>query len=222
MRASTALRSTLLALTTVASPRDDLQVKTVTRSYGGGVVRQDDRDQRLRINFRGKRGDLVTVISNPFPGSPGCERTSLVRLDKDRVIRQRRSGLWRLPKNGRFTITYRQDCYQAVGNDDTGSGEYRANVQLTKVVPHPLTAGGAPVDLKLDRGYLHAGVAFAVQPDRTPSRPAVDGAAYGAWRHLRHLGLRFVCPGDRAGRVGNRPQPAYAGPEHGADPDRLR
>lgn len=169
MSSRTSRRFAALALTAVAAllpaagatsapSRSDKPVKTVTRAYGGGVVRQDDRDQRLRINFRGKQGDLVTLISDPFPGSPGCERTRLLRRDKDRSVPQQRSGLWRLPTSGRFTITYRQDCYQAVGNDDLGSGKYRSSVQLTRVVPHLLYPGGPAVTLKLSRGYLLAGV----------------------------------------------------------------
>ncbi|MEO5663153.1 MAG: hypothetical protein ABIR39_07705 [Nocardioides sp.] len=166
MRCLSVLLSTSLVLAAAASAvptqaavsDDRPSVKTVSRAYGAGVVRQNDRDQRLRINFRGKQGDLVTLVSSPVSGDPGCERTELWRVDNDRRVQQKVAALWRLPRSGRFTITYRQDCYLSPGMDEPGNGEYLASVQLTKVVPHPLAPGGAPVDLPRERGYLHAAV----------------------------------------------------------------
>lgn len=188
--AATALLAPTLAVSVAAKESASTQgsgerpsVKTATRSYGEGLVYQDDRDQRLRINFRGKQGDLVTLISNPFPGSPGCERTVLWRLDKDRRVKQRVAALWRLPQNGRFAMTYRQDCYQAVGNDAPGTGEYLASVLLTKVVPHALVPGGPAVNLGLDQGYLHAGV-LTLRDERAVRVEAVVPSTYDAFERL--------------------------------------
>lgn len=197
MHSRSVLRSTLLALAATAllapaiaapgvakEPADapateHPSVKTATRSYGQGLVYQDERDQRLRIKFRGKQGDLVTLVSNPFPGSPGCERTTLWRLDKDRRVKQKVAALWRLPRNGRFVMTYRQDCYRAVGNDEPGTGEYTASVLLTKVVPHALVPGGPAVDLGLDQDYLLHGGVLTLRDERPVRVEAVNPSPYG-------------------------------------------
>lgn len=181
MRASTALRSTLLALTTVAAllpaggaasahapdpvsadlassaARAAEPVKTRNRSYGGKVV-QNFRDQRLRIQFRGSKGDLVAARSFPNPAPNGCETTVMRSLENDRLVAQQVSALWRLPKSGRYAMTYSADCFQPVGNDDTGDGSYRSGVRLSKVVTHALTPGGPAVDLPLDNKVLHVAV----------------------------------------------------------------
>ena len=178
---SLALAAAATAVPTQAAPDDDRpSVKTVTRAYGAGVVRQNDHDQRLRINFRGKQGDLVTLVSSPVSGDPGCERTELWRDDKDRRVTQKVAALWRLPRSGRFTMTYRHDCHDSPGMDEPGGEvEYLASVQLTKVVPIPLVPGGAPVNLALSRGYLNAAV--LTLPD---TRAVQVTAAYGVFERL--------------------------------------
>lgn len=181
MKSRSAVRSSLLAIATVAAllpaggaasahatgpvsadkasaaARAAEPVKTANRSYGGKVV-QNSRDQRLRIQFRGSKGDLVAARSFPNPLPNGCETTVMRSLQNGRKVAQQVSALWRLPKSGRYAMTYSQDCYLDVGNDDTGDGTYTSGVRLSKVVTHALTPGGPAVDLPLDNQVLHVAV----------------------------------------------------------------
>ena len=216
MRASAALRPALLVIAATAlvaptltasavgnAPRpseERAKVKTVTRSYGGGTVGQNSPDQWLRINFKGKLGDLVTLTSEPDPGGGSaetCEQTELWRLDKNRRITQRLSGLWRLPKDGKFTMTYRQKCARSTPMDSNEDPRYNASVQLTKVLPHAIVPGGAAVNLPLEKGYLHAAVLTvpvgrAVRVDAPQDDAVLDDGAFG----------RLFVPGSMRRRTG--------------------
>lgn len=130
-------------------------VKTRNRSYGGKVV-QNSRHQRLRIHFRGAKGDLVALRSFPNPAPQGCESAVLRSLEDQTKVVQQVSALWRLPRSARYAVTYRADC--AVSGAEGAVEFYKSGVRLSKVVTHPLVPGGPAVELPVENDVLHVAV----------------------------------------------------------------
>lgn len=156
---SMALAAAATAVPTQAAPDDDRpQVKTVNRSYGGKVV-QNSWEQRLRIRFRGAKGDLVALRSYPDVMDPTCETAVLRRLDSGRKVVQLHADLWRLPASARYVVSYRHECFLNDANDAGPEDlSIRTGIFVSKVVTHELVPGGPAIHLPLDRRALHAAV----------------------------------------------------------------
>ncbi|KRF36648.1 hypothetical protein [Nocardioides sp. Soil805] len=87
-----------------AGPAGAGPVKRVSVAYGDGPVSVDRRGQRVRISFRGRRGDVVSLDTGARDGLTGS-RTRLLR--GDRSLEPTWPFVWRLRGNGVHTFSFR-------------------------------------------------------------------------------------------------------------------
>ena len=123
---TSALSTTVATSASAAAPDQDRRVgvrfgQTVTSASGEAV----------RLVFRGRRGQLVTlrttVSQDEYPDR--CE-SIVLRKGGHRVV-QHAPGLWRLRSTGKFRLDYTQDCKDPY--DKYGS-EYDSHLTLARVV----------------------------------------------------------------------------------------
>ncbi|HET6651916.1 MAG TPA: hypothetical protein VFH10_04675 [Nocardioides sp.] len=121
------------------------------------------RGRRLDLRFEGERGDHVDLVARGH-GPDSCTRTVL-RKD-DRVVRQQRSQLWRLPRTGSYRLLV-VPCW----------GYDLRSADLTRFRLVPLMPDGAREPLDRRRGTVDVAVVDVPSTGRmmvrgwTDSRP---------------------------------------------------
>ncbi len=183
--AGAALVVPTLSVPAEATPatEDGASVKTVNRAYGGKVV-QSSPEQRLRIRFRGDKGDLVALRSFPDVQDPTCETAVLRHLDSGRKVVQLNAALWRLPAGKRYVVSYRHECFRNDANDAQPEDlRMRMGIFVSKVVTHELVPGGPGIDLPVERRHLHAAV-LTLRDPRAVRVEAASQSPYGEWERL--------------------------------------
>ena len=113
--------------------------RTVEVAYGDGPVTQASWDEPIALTFVGKEGDVVAVQSRLWPWPAyACEYVTLTGPSGE--VTQRMSRFWTLPSDGRYTLTYSQDCTLYAGNDPEERRD-EATIQLLKVRIHDARPG---------------------------------------------------------------------------------
>lgn len=145
--------------------------RTVEVAYGAGPVTQATWDEPIDLVFRGKKGDEVSVVSSLRPDY--CDTgEDLVLSGLDGEVPQRESRFYRLPVSGRYTFSYRQDCWDDV-NSEEGALRHSSALQLVKLRMKDAVTG-AKVTVPFQTGYV-AAVRIALERHERPLEiPALE------------------------------------------------
>jgi len=138
--------------------------RTVEVAYGDGPVTQTSWDEPIALVFEGRKGDQVSVVSSLRPD--GCDTgEDIVLTGPGGEVAQPASLFYRLPASGRFTFSYRQDCWDEV-NSEEGSLRHSSALQLVKLRMKDVAAGER-VKIPFQQGYV-AAVRITLQSHERP------------------------------------------------------
>ena len=127
--------------------------RTVEVAYGDGPVTQTSWDEPIALVFAGRKGDVVGVDAILWP-SPAYDCEYMTLTGPSGEVTQKMSRFWTLPSDGRYTLTYSQDCTLYAGNDPEERRD-EATVQLLKVRLHDARPGRRTT-LPHELGYVDA------------------------------------------------------------------
>ncbi|MDT0183539.1 hypothetical protein Q9S36_25450, partial [Microbacterium sp. ARD31] len=146
--------------------------RTVEVAYGDGPVAQTSWDEPIDLVFRGEKGDRVSVVTSLKPD--GCDTgEDLVLTGRDGEVPQPESLFYRLPASGRYTFSYRQDCWDSTNDEHNPTLRYPARLQLVKLRVKDATAR-EEVSIPFQTGYV-AAVRIALQRHERPLEiPALE------------------------------------------------
>ncbi len=156
-----------LAATGSAQAASAPVVRTVELAYGDGPVTQTSWDEPIALSFVGQKGDQVSVVSSLKPDY--CDTGEDVTLTgPDGEVRQPESMFFRLPAAGRYTFSYRQDCWDSTNDEHNPTLRHSADVQLVKLRVVDAEPGDR-VKIPFRTGYV---AAIRITP-RAGERPVV-------------------------------------------------
>ncbi|KQV71403.1 hypothetical protein ASC64_05055 [Nocardioides sp. Root122] len=140
-------------LATLPAEAAALPIRTVEVAYGDGPVTQASWDEPIDLVFRGEKGDQVGLQARLWPTPmTACEYLTLTGPSGE--VTQRMSRFWTLPKDGRYTLSYSQDCVLFAGNDPQARRD-EAQLQLMKLRVHDARPGRRTT-LAHETGYIDA------------------------------------------------------------------
>lgn len=141
------------ALATLPAEAAVPPTRTVEVAYGDGPVDQTSWDEPIDLVFRGEKGDQVGLQARLWPTPmTACEYLTLTGPSGE--VTQRMSRFWTLAKDGRYTLSYRQDCVLFAGNDPQARRD-EAQLQLMKLRVHDARPGRRTT-LAHETGYIDA------------------------------------------------------------------
>jgi hypothetical protein len=127
--------------------------RPVEVAYGDGPDTQSSCDEPIALVFEGNAGDVVAVQPRLWPWPVyACEYRTLTGPSGE--VTQRMSRFWTLPSDGRYSLTYSQDCVLYAGNDPQLHRD-EATIQLMKVRFHDARPGRRTT-LPHELGYVDA------------------------------------------------------------------
>lgn len=128
-------------------------VRAVDVAYGDGPVTQASWDEPIELSFAGTKGDRVGIeaVLSPAP-TYACEDITIAGPSGEVV--QEMSRFWTLPRSGRHTLAYSQDCTLYAGNDPQPRRD-EATLQRMKLRVHDARPGRRTT-LPLTQGYVDA------------------------------------------------------------------
>ena len=146
--------------------------RPVEVAYGDRPVTQTSWDEPIDLVFRGEKGDRVSVVTSLKPD--GCDTgEDLVLSGPDGEVPQPESLFYRLPASGRYTFSYRQDCWDSTNDEHNPTLRYPAQLQLVKLRMKDATVG-KEVTIPFQTGYV-AAVRIALQRHERPIEiPALE------------------------------------------------